>query len=69
MGEVAGADHADAFAARPGGEVLEIEIPARRPRVFRVDVQVRVEAHVSHARAAWMLQPSIWKKRCAGIKA
>jgi hypothetical protein len=34
-----------------------------------VDVQVRVEAHVSHARAAWMLQPSIWKKRRAGIKA
>src|ERR1700751_6343279 len=63
MGEVAGADHADAFAARPGGEMLEIEIPARRPRVFRVDVQVRVEAHVSHARAAWMLQPSIWEKR------
>src|SRR5260370_1090915 len=68
MGEVAGADHADAFAARPGGEVLEIEIPARRPRVFRVDVQVRVEAHVSHARAARLLQPSIWKKRGEGIR-
>jgi hypothetical protein len=26
--------------------MLEIEIPARRPRVFRVDVQVRVEAHL-----------------------
>src|SRR5262245_18690512 len=49
MGEVAGADHADALAARPGGKMLEIEIPARRPRVFRMDVQVRVEAHGSHA--------------------
>src|SRR5262245_9819230 len=49
MGEVAGADHADALAARPGGELLEIEIPARRPRVSRVDVQVRVEAHGGHA--------------------
>src|SRR5262249_57539406 len=46
MGEVAGGDHADALAARPGGEMLEIEIPARRPRVFRLVVQVRVEAHL-----------------------
>jgi len=68
MGEVAGADHADALAARPGGEVLEIEIPARRPRVSRVDVQIRVEAHVSHARAAWMLQLSTRENRRAGIK-
>jgi hypothetical protein len=42
-------------AKSPVGEVLEIEIPAGRPRIFRVDVQVGVEAHrmprVSIARA------------------
>ena len=45
MGKVAGRDHPDTLAARPGGEVLEIEIPAGGARVFRVDVQVRVEGH------------------------
>ena len=59
MGEVAGGDHADALAAGPCGKMLEIEIPARGPRIFRVNVQVRVEAHPSHAlfaRAAWTLR-------------
>ena len=45
MGKVAGRHHPDTLAARPGGEVLEIEIPAGGSRVFRVDVQVRVEGH------------------------
>ena len=49
MGEVAGRDHADALAACPGGEVFEVEIPARRARIFRVDVQIRVEAHAGRA--------------------
>ena len=49
MGEVAGGDHADALAGGPGGEVLEIEIAAGRARIFRVDVQVRVEAHPRRA--------------------
>jgi hypothetical protein len=34
MGEVAGRHHPDTLAARPGGEVLEIEIPAGRPRIL-----------------------------------
>jgi hypothetical protein len=42
--------------------MLEIEIPARRPRILRVHVQVRVEAHASHALfAAGMLPQSIRK--------
>src|SRR6266545_3718475 len=49
MREVAGRDHADALAACPGGEMFEVEIAACRARIFRVDVQIRVEAHASHA--------------------
>ena len=45
MAEVAGADEADALARRPLGEVLEIEVAAGRARIFRMDVQVGVEAH------------------------
>src|SRR5262249_32523184 len=45
MREVAGTNDADACARRPGREVLEIEIPTGRTRIFRVDVQIRVEAH------------------------
>src|SRR5262245_36741295 len=47
--EVAGRDHADPLPAGPGGEMFEVEIAARRARMFRVDVQIRVEAHASHA--------------------
>jgi hypothetical protein len=58
--EVAGGDHADALAAGPSGEMFEVEIPARRARIFRVDVQIRVEAHASHAFvAAGTLQRSV----------
>src|SRR5262249_54860128 len=68
MGEVAGADHADALAARPGGEMLEIEveIPARRPRGFRVDVQGRVAAHGSHALFRAAPCSSELRERCGG---
>ena len=45
MGEVAGADDGDALAGCPPGEVLEVEVPAGRARIFRVNVQVGVEAH------------------------
>src|SRR5262245_22700612 len=47
MREVAGGDDADPFACRPGGKMFEVEIPARRARIFGVDVQVRVEAHAT----------------------
>src|SRR5262249_43095685 len=40
-----GRDHADAFAARPMGEVLEVEIAAGRPRIFGMDVQVGLVPH------------------------
>ena len=56
MGEVAGSDEADALAARPGGQVLEIEVAAGRTGVFRMDVQVRVEAHA-------MPRPPVWPAR------
>jgi hypothetical protein len=45
MGEVAGRHHADTLASRPMGEVLEIEIAAGGARIFRMDVQVRMETH------------------------
>src|SRR5262249_56234719 len=43
MSEVAGADHPDAPAARPGGEGLEIAVPAPRPRIFPGRLAGRVE--------------------------
>ncbi len=46
MGEVAGGDHADALAAGPGREMLQIEVAAGRPRIFGMNVQVGMEAHV-----------------------
>ena len=45
VAEVAGADDADALARRPPGQVLEIEVPAGRAGIFRMHVQVGVEAH------------------------
>ena len=50
MGEVAGADDADALARRPPGEVLEVEVAAGRARILRMDVQIGVEAHDSQIR-------------------
>src|SRR5262245_29743572 len=58
MGEIPGTDDADALAAGPGGEMLEIEVPAGGTRMLRVNVQVRVE---SHARRA----PSSEPRRCS----
>ena len=40
-------DETDALACRPVGQVLEVEIPARRAGVFRVHVQVGVKAHAA----------------------
>ena len=57
MGEVAGGHDRDALAGRPMGEMLKIEVAARRAGVFRVDVQVRVEPHGAPPRA----------DSCAGI--
>ncbi len=45
MGEIAGGDDADALAARPVGQMLQVQILAGRPRIFRMDVQIGVEAH------------------------
>src|SRR5262249_31233418 len=45
MGEVARRPPRDALAARRMGEMLEVEVRAGRPRIFRVDVQIRMEAH------------------------
>ena len=45
MGEVAGSDDGDPLAPRPHREVLEIRVPAGRPGVFRVNVEVGVEEH------------------------
>ena len=52
VGEVPGADDGDALLAGPEGEVLEVAVPARRPRVLGVDVEVGIESHV---RSAWPL--------------
>src|SRR5262245_13041302 len=49
MCAVPGGDDTGALAAGPGREMLEVEIPAGGARIFRVDVQVRVEAHPGHA--------------------
>src|SRR5262245_24287454 len=49
MCAVPGGDDTGALAAGPGREMLEVEIPAGGARTFRVDVQVRVEAHPGHA--------------------
>src|SRR5208282_6443958 len=38
MREVAGRDHADPLARGPVGEMLEIAVPARRARIFGMDV-------------------------------
>ncbi|MBE0693026.1 MAG: hypothetical protein IH590_07960 [Aquamicrobium sp.] len=45
MHAVAGADHGDPLARRPPEQVLEIEVPARGPGIFRVDVQIGKEGH------------------------
>ena len=45
MGEVAGSDDRDPLAPRPEGKMLQIRVPARRPGVFGVDVEIGVEAH------------------------
>ena len=45
MGEVAGADHPDAFLARPDGQVLQVAVAAGGAGEPGVDVQVRVEGH------------------------
>jgi hypothetical protein len=58
MREVAGRDHADALAARPIGEMLEIEIPARGTRIFGVDVQIRMEAHRTSRACAGPRRPA-----------
>src|SRR4051794_2417386 len=47
MREVAGGHYANAFSARPPGQMFEVEIAARRSRVLRMDVQIDVKAHVS----------------------
>ena len=50
VGEVPGADDRDALLAGPEGEVLKIAVPARRPRVLGVDVQIRVVGHSCSSR-------------------
>ena len=80
MAEVAGADDADALARRPPGEVLEIEVAAGRAGIFRVHVQVGVEAHrfanpcrptIGAARSARPIRrpQSLWKERSYGLTA
>src|SRR5262249_13099943 len=51
MGEVAGRHHAYSLACRPVRKVLEVEIAAGGARIFRVDVQVRMETHRTPRRA------------------
>lgn len=46
MGEIAGAQHVDAFAARPGRQMAGIELLAGGPGETRMDVQVRNKIHV-----------------------
>ena len=43
MGEVAGAEHAQALAQRPPGQMLDVAVLAARARELRVDMQVGVE--------------------------
>jgi hypothetical protein len=50
MAKVAGADHGNTLARRPGRQMLEIEIAAGGARIFRVHVQVGVKA--GHGRKA-----------------
>src|SRR4029453_13418505 len=45
VGEVPGADHADALAPPHQGQVLQVAVPTAGSRVLRVDVEVRVERH------------------------
>jgi hypothetical protein len=45
MGEVAGSDDAYPLTAGPPGEMLEIAIAARRPRMLGMNMQIGVEAH------------------------
>src|SRR5262249_36429872 len=43
--KVSGRDHADTLACGPVSEALQIEVAAGRARIFRMDMQVGVEAH------------------------
>src|SRR4029450_114693 len=43
VGEVPGADHADALAPPDQGQMLQVAVPATGSRVLRVDVEVGVE--------------------------
>ena len=52
MGEIAGRDHADAFAGGPCGQMFEVEIAAGRARIFGVDVQIGVKVHRGQAQEA-----------------
>ncbi len=44
VGEVTGADHCDALARRPPGQMLQVAVPAAGSGVLGVDVQVRKKA-------------------------
>src|SRR5688572_29951756 len=57
MGEVTGAEQGDALALRPPGEVVELEVPAARAGVPRVDVKIgdpgeRRRTHPGHLAAS-----------------
>ena len=45
MHAIPGADHGDALAGRPPGEMLEVEVAAGGPRIFGVHMQIGMKFH------------------------
>ena len=56
MGEITGPDQRNTFFCSPIGCMLQISVLARRPRIFRVDVQIRVKTHALVFPAGFFVQ-------------